>query len=226
MEKPYFIYYAERKIKGELIIFAILFLLILSFGFFGFYQAMLITSLLAIIFLLFIGYIYYLTNKVSLSLTNYHLQHHSNKGGWCLNWNNIETLGLPIIRSNDIEYELNFIGVKIKRYTPFLNSICLKEANKLVIKNRRVLYLIIRAYHLDNENIAKILYDDTPYRDENNQIITGSLALLANQMAVLRKYIHYDILISGDDFDKACADVLGLLRQGKASASIDYPVEH
>lgn len=223
MKKPYFIYYAERKIKGELVIFTILFALVLLFDFFKFYQAMLITCLFVTMFLFFICYIYYLNNKVSLSLTDYHLQHHSNKGGWCLSWDNIEMLGLPFIRSNDIDHELDLIGVKIKNYSPFLNSICLKEANKLIIKNRRILYLIIRAYDLGNENIAQILYDDTPYRDDNNQVITGSLALLANQMAVLRKYIHYDILISGDDFDKNCAEVLGLLRQGKASASHIHP---
>jgi hypothetical protein len=218
MKKPYFIYYTERKTKGELVIFTILFLLILFFGFFDLHQAMLITCLFTIGFLLFIGYVNYLNNKISISLTDYHLQHHSNKGGWCLNWNNIETLGLPFICSNYIDHELDFIGIKIKNYSLFLNSICLKEANKLIVKNRRVLYLIIRTHDLGNENIANILYDDTPFQDENNQTITGSLALLANQMTVLRKYIDYDILISGDDFDKECADVLGLLRQGKASA--------
>ncbi len=219
MKKPYFIYYAERKTKGELIIFAILLLLILLFGLFHIYQAMLVLCLFTISLFLFFCYIYYLNSKISLSLTSYHLQHHSNKGGWCLSWDNIEAIGLPFIHSNNIDHELDFIGIKIKIYAPFLNSICLREANKLIIKNRRLIYLIGRAYGLDNENISHLLYNDTPYQDENNQQLTVSLALLANQMAVLRKYIHYDVLISGDDFDKDCADVLGLLRQGKASAA-------
>lgn len=218
MNETIFIYYAQKKAQGVYYCLCFFILMcILSAGY-GFYHLMIFSCMIVLFLTWFIYYINQLNNRVSLSLTNYHLQHHSSRGGWCLQWHNIIQLGQPSIYVNDFEQPLLYIGLKIKDYKPFLESICLREANQLIIHHRKLLKLVIQHAQREIEDVESLLFNADDYQTQSDEIYTGMLALLAHQMKALRDYYGYDIFISADDFDMSIDDVLGKLRQKKASA--------
>ena len=111
MQQTQFIYYAERSVANLLYVVVLLFISSMVFALLQYYYLMIISCLMMFGGLIGLFHIHSLKKKVSLSLTHYHLQHHSNKGGWCLQWSNLSTLGIPQIGVKNEEEPLAFIGL-------------------------------------------------------------------------------------------------------------------
>ncbi|MBY7662780.1 DUF2982 domain-containing protein [Vibrio atlanticus] len=102
---------------------------------------LLIVGAFCSITLLGTGYYLMLRSRVMFTFTPTHFQQHFYKGGWVLKWNNIEKIGLCTYEQDGWHQPLPWVGVKIKDYSPYLDSICPKITCELLLSQRALLYL-------------------------------------------------------------------------------------
>ncbi|CAK2769254.1 DUF2982 domain-containing protein [Vibrio crassostreae] len=102
---------------------------------------LLIVGAFCIIALLGTGYYLMLRSRVMFTLTPTHFQQHFYKGGWVLKWNNIQKIGLCTYEQDGWHQPLPWIGIKVKDYSPYLDSICPKITCELLLSQRALLYL-------------------------------------------------------------------------------------
>ena len=102
---------------------------------------LLIVGAFCIIALLGTGYYLMLRSRVMITLTPTHFQQHFYKGGWVLKWNNIQKIGLCTYEQDGWHQPLPWIGIKVKDYSPYLDSICPKVTCELLLSQRALLYL-------------------------------------------------------------------------------------
>ncbi len=82
-----------------------------------------------------------LRSRVMFTLTPTHFQQHFYKGGWVLKWSNIQKIGLCTYEQDGWHQPLPWIGIKVKDYSPYLDSICPKITCELLLSQRALLYL-------------------------------------------------------------------------------------
>ncbi|KAB0480164.1 DUF2982 domain-containing protein [Vibrio chagasii] len=102
---------------------------------------LLIVGAFCIITLLATGYYLMLRSRVMFTLTPTHFQQHFYKGGWVLKWSNIQKIGLCTYEQDGWHQPLPWIGIKVKDYSPYLDSICPKITCELLLSQRALLYL-------------------------------------------------------------------------------------
>ncbi|WP_060982440.1 DUF2982 domain-containing protein [Vibrio splendidus] len=102
---------------------------------------LLIVGAFCSIALLGAGYYLMLRSRVMFTLTPTHFQQHFYKGGWVLKWNNIQKIGLCTYEQDGWHQPLPWIGIKVKDYSPYLDSICPKITCELLLSQRALLYL-------------------------------------------------------------------------------------
>lgn len=166
----------------------------------------------------------YISNTIDkkqllFSLTKYHLQYHSNKGGWCVKWHDINAIGIASIRYEGWDEQIPWCGIQLKTISPLLASISLRLASRILFEQRGLLLMAYRKQENPTlKELEDIVFDDTAYVCENGIEYQGLLAMLANRMILTRQLLGYDILISESILDRSCADFVGLTRQYLASA--------
>ncbi|MEG3692563.1 DUF2982 domain-containing protein [Vibrio coralliirubri] len=102
---------------------------------------LLIVGAFCSIALLGTGYYLMLRSRVMFTLTPTHFQQHFYKGGWVLKWSNIQKIGLCTYEQDGWHQPLPWIGIKVKDYSPYLDSICPKITCELLLSQRALLYL-------------------------------------------------------------------------------------
>ncbi|MEZ9439302.1 DUF2982 domain-containing protein [Vibrio atlanticus] len=102
---------------------------------------LLIVGAFCIIALLGTGYYLMLRSRVMFTLTPTHFQQHFYKGGWVLKWSNIEKIGMCTYEQEGWHQPLPWVGIKMKDYSPYLDSICPKITCELLLSQRALLYL-------------------------------------------------------------------------------------
>jgi hypothetical protein len=102
---------------------------------------LLIVGTFCISVLLAAGYYLMLRSRVMFTLTSTHFQQHFYKGGWVLKWSNIEKIGMCTYEQDGWHQPLPWVGIKIKDYSPYLDSICPKITCELMLSQRALLYL-------------------------------------------------------------------------------------
>lgn len=181
----------------------------------GWQQAVL--TVIAVLCLLGFGYLLVLKSTVQFTLTASHFQQHLFKGGWVLKWNNIQKIGICHYDQEGWQQPLPWIGVKIKNYSPYLESICPRIATEILLSQRALLYLGARQHH-QSERFEEIVLDSQSYRNSSGKEFKGLQAMLANRMRYQREYFDYDIFISANDLDRDAKDFVGLARRYLAAA--------
>ncbi|MGY5612996.1 DUF2982 domain-containing protein [Vibrio brasiliensis] len=181
----------------------------------GWQQAVL--TMIAVLCLLGFGYLLVLKSTVQFTLTASHFQQHLFKGGWVLKWNNIQKIGICHYDQEGWQQPLPWIGVKIKNYSPYLESICPRIATEILLSQRALLYLGARQHH-QSERFEEIVLDSQSYRNSSGKEFKGLQAMLANRMRYQREYFDYDIFISANDLDRDAKDFVGLARRYLAAA--------
>lgn len=71
-----------------------------------------------------IAYWLMLKGQVAYTLTATHLQQHFYQGGWVVKWNNISQIGVCSYEREGWHQPLPWVGIRLKHYAPYLNSIC------------------------------------------------------------------------------------------------------
>ncbi|MCL9781175.1 DUF2982 domain-containing protein [Vibrio sp. S4M6] len=179
-----------------------------------------VLSVLVVAVLSGYGYYVLLKSKVSYTLTSSHFQQHLFKGGWVVKWNNISSIGLCTYDQDGWVEPLPWIGIKLKRYSPYLESICPRIITEILMTQRSLLYLGAKQH--GNERVFEdIVLDSDTFKGENGQDYHGLLAMLANRMSHQREFHDYDIFIAVSDLDRSAEEFVGLTRRYLAAAEPD-----
>lgn len=88
-----------------------------------------------------IAYWLMLKGQVAYTLTATHLQQHFYQGGWVVKWNNISQIGVCSYEREGWHQPLPWVGIRLKHYAPYLNSICPRLSTQLLLSQRALLYL-------------------------------------------------------------------------------------
>ena len=182
----------------------------------------LVVVIVCLLLLLF-GLSYWIlrSSLVQFTLTASHLSQQVAKGGWVIKWSNIQSIGV-------IEYQnaegwckpLPWIGIRIKHYEPYLDSICPRLASDILMSQRALLYLGAKQHPMSVQ-FEDIILDGLPYQATNGKQYSGLTAMLANRMRYQREFHGYDIYISTADLDRDAEDFVGLARRYLAAAEPD-----
>lgn len=168
-----------------------------------------------------IAYWLMLKGQVAYTLTATHLQQHFYQGGWVVKWNNISQIGVCSYEREGWHQPLPWVGIRLKHYAPYLNSICPRLSTQLLLSQRALLYLGAqqKARHHQFEDLV---LDSTPYVDAEGKQYTGLQAMLANRMQYQRDFFGYDIFISEQDLDRSAEEFVGLARRYLAAAEPEH----
>ncbi len=164
------------------------------------------------------AYLMLLKSRVTFTLTNTHLQQHLFKGGWVVQWANVERIGICTQHQEGWHKPLPWIGIRVKEYGPYLNAICPRIATDILLSQRALLYIGNQQTN-PAQAFEDIVLDSEPFIDEGGVEYRGLLAMLANRMKHQREFYGYDVFIAEADLDRAGEDFVGLARRYQAAAS-------
>ncbi|MCC2522215.1 DUF2982 domain-containing protein [Vibrio coralliilyticus] len=187
-----------------------------------FQQAVL--TLVAILSMLGFGYLLILKSTVSYTLTATHFQQHLFKGGWVVKWSNVSKIGICYYDQEGWQQPLPWIGIKLKHYSPYLDSICPRIATEILLSQRALLYLGAKQSQQGTQ-FEDIVLDSKPYKNTQGEQYSGLQAMLANRMRYQRSYFDYDIFISAHDLDRSAEEFVGLARRYLAAAEPEEEYE-
>lgn len=156
--------------------------------------------------------------SLSFTLTFMHIQFHSPYGGWLARWKNIAEIGPATICYQGWCEPVPWVGVRLKNYDEFLESICPRTASKILLEQRILLILAYKRSDDPPHEIEDMLFDDTHYVTGNGKILKGLQAMLANRMRYNRELLGYDFFISEDLLDRPTDDFVGLARRYLAAS--------
>lgn len=160
----------------------------------------------------------YRRSQVGYTLTATHFQQHLFKGGWSLQWHNIQRFGQCVYRDRDgWTHPLPWIGFKLTDYDAFIDAVCPRIGSEMLINQRGLLYLALRG-NLD-PHIEDKLFDTRRFTSESGRQYRGLQAMLAQRMRYQRACYGYDVFISTADLDRDIDSFIGLLRRYKAAAA-------
>ncbi|MGF1909857.1 DUF2982 domain-containing protein [Vibrio kasasachensis] len=157
-------------------------------------------------------------STVAYTLTLSHFQQHFAKGGWVVCWNNVVKIGICQHHNDGWYQPLPWIGIKLKQYPPYLDSICPRISSEILLGQRALLYL---GFKQENQisRFEDAVLNSRPFHAQNGQIYTGLQAILANRMAYQRTFYDYDIFISTSDLDRPAEEFVGLMRRYLAAST-------
>lgn len=195
-----------------LLIIAILFLIMFAPG----WQQVILT-IVAVGAVLGFAYLMIQKTTVGYTLTSTHFQQHLFKGGWVVKWSNITKIGICHYDNDGWQQPLPWIGIKLKHYSPYLDSICPRVATEILLSQRALLYLGARQ-HNQGSRFEDMVLDSSPFKNGEGAEYSGLQAMLANRMGYQRQYFDYDIFISAQDLDRPAEEFVGLTRRYLAAS--------
>ncbi|WPC72347.1 DUF2982 domain-containing protein [Vibrio porteresiae] len=160
-------------------------------------------------------------SRVQFTLTATHLSQQVAKGGWVVKWSNIQQIGICEYQNAEGWCQpLPWIGIRLKQYEPYLDSICPRLASDILMSQRALLYLGAKQHPMGAQ-FEDIILDALPYEGKHGKRYSGLAAMLANRMHYQREFHGYDIFISTADLDREAEDFVGLARRYLAAAEPD-----
>ncbi|PKF49051.1 DUF2982 domain-containing protein [Enterovibrio nigricans] len=158
-------------------------------------------------------------HRLSFSLSDMHIQHHTRKGGWSVKWSDIREIGVPSVSQDGWHQPLPWIGIRLNNYEPFLDGISFRLASQIIMEQRGLLLSAYRrAEEPINSKLEDMMFDDKPYVTASGKVYKGLIAMLANRMSYTRELLGYDVFVSEDLLDRPLNDFVGLTRRYLASA--------
>ncbi|MDN3613740.1 DUF2982 domain-containing protein [Vibrio gallaecicus] len=185
------------------------------------YRKPMLVTILTLTSILFSIYYFALRSHVMITLTSTHLQQHFFKGGWVVKWDNVQEVSICTFQQDGWHEPLPWIGIKLKHYKPYLDSICPKVACELLLSQRGLLYLGAKQAGSEAK-FEDIVLDSNNYIDKSpaHTAYTGMLAMLANRMKHQRSYHGFDIFIATNEINMSGEEFVGLARRYLAAAEL------
>lgn len=209
------------KPGGLLLIFSLVAFIALGLAVFLFpavNSAAVAILLLAAFTMLIIGIKQAQEPELSFTLTFMHIQFHCSSGGWLARWKNISEIGPATISYQGWYQPLPWVGIRLKDYEEFLDSICPRIASRILIEQRALLLLAYKRTENPPHKIEDMLFDDRHYITQNGKTFKGLLAMLANRMKYNREFLGFDFFISEDLLDRSTDEFIGLTRRYLAAS--------
>jgi hypothetical protein len=198
---------------------SLLFIIVLSLIAIMFAPSFRLALIIATVIIITALMLWWLIRKshVVFTLSATHLQQHLYRGGWVVKWNNVSALGLCYYDYHGWQQPLPWIGIKLKRTAPYLNTICLNIVTNILLSQRSLLFLGSKQ---SGQSIIfeDIVLDSERHRTDEGEIYTGLTAMLANRMRYQRNYHGYDIFISTSDLSISGEEFIGMARRYWAAA--------
>jgi len=158
--------------------------------------------------------------RVGFTMTDTHFQQHLFKGGWVVKWNNISDIGICQYQQDGWCQPIPWVGIRLKEYSPYLESICPRICTQILLEQRALLYLGVKQAGKAQE-FEDMVLDSHDYTTSKGETVTGLSAMLANRMRYQRAYWGYDIFIAEADLDRSLEEFVGLTRRFLAAAEPD-----
>ncbi|WP_371826090.1 DUF2982 domain-containing protein [Photobacterium sp. GJ3] len=174
--------------------------------------------LFALLCLLLIGVQLNRQQPVGFTLTFMHIQYHSPQGGWMTKWQNIADIDRATISREGWYKPLPWVGVRLKQYDEFLDTISPRIASQILMEQRGLLIMAYKRAESPPHDIEDMLFDDKHYVSGSGKISKGLIAMLANRMRYNRELTGFDFFISEDLLDRPADDFIGLARRFLAQA--------
>ncbi len=172
------------------------------------------------LFLLMVFFVKKRRRKIlCFSLSDYHIQYHRHNKGWCIRWEDITYIDLVSISKDNWHQTLPWVGIKLKQYDSYLDSIHHNLAVKILNEQQSLLILGYRFKEVDI-SFENILFDDNPFISCTGKKYTGILAILGNRMKYMNMLLGFDVFIEEEYCTKSKENFVGLLRQHLSSAAL------
>lgn len=148
------------------------------------------------------------------------LHYHHSKGGWDVDWKNMQRIDIPTVTHGWDQRELNYVAIRLKSLSDFLDGISLRLASHLLTEQKHLVGLALKE---DFEkwqckdgscpsgqlyNFDKLKLDGKTY--------TGFKAMLGHRMILLSEKLGVDVFISNSAIDRSPEQFVNLIRQLKA----------
>jgi hypothetical protein len=150
-----------------------------------------------------------------ISKQSIHYQHRN--GQWLLNWENIQRIDIPKVNRGLQNESLDMLGIKIKSYSSFLDTVSTRLMSNILMEQRPLLLLEMSAKQSDNCSTGNCFNDDLLendyFKSDCGKEYKGIQAMYANRMLKLRQRLGYDIFVSGSELDRPEQDFVDLLKQ-------------
>ncbi|SON48330.1 DUF2982 domain-containing protein [Vibrio tapetis] len=174
-----------------------------------------------------LGVAYFLIEqaRVRFTMTDTHFQQHLFKGGWVVTWSNISEISLCHYQKDGWCEPMPWIGIRLKDYSPYINSICPRITTQILLEQRALLYLGAKQKG-ELSKFEDMVLNGDPHISSSGEQFRGLAAMMANRMRYQRQYWGYDLFISESDLDRPIEEFVGLTRRYLAaspSVSADKP---
>ncbi len=133
------------------------------------------------------------------------------KGSWLLPWSNIQRVDCPRQTLGIEQRELDFVGIKIKDYAAFLQTLSPRLAMHLLVEQRPLLLHALRSQCSTGQCYESHFLNDDRFQLPSGETLKGIPAMFAHRMAQFREHYGFDLLIAAADLDRdppAFADLL------------------
>ena len=161
---------------------------------------------------LLIGYFKLREPSYSLEITPDAIVYQHRRGKWILEWDNIQRVDLPKVRRGLDMVPLETVGIRLKDYDSFIQSMSPRLATHLLMEQRPLL--------MQNQEdcptgtcYGNDLIEDTSFKLDSGKMLSGVQAMVANRMQQLRARLGYDVFIAATELDRAPSEFVTLIRE-------------
>ncbi len=155
----------------------------------------------------------------SLTLTSQSLVLHHRRGGWSLNWHEIQRIDQPSSGAGFLARPLPYVGLRLKDPDVLLARISPRLAVAILMETRGLLVMALKQQCPDGSCPSDELFEDGRYRSPSGKDYQGVKAMLGLRMKKLREQLGYDLYIPEELATMEAAEAVGLLRRYWSAAA-------
>lgn len=151
--------------------------------------------------------------KYSMEISKKHILYRNRKGSWIIDWDNIRRIDVPRLQRGLEHIDLELIGIRMKQPLLFMDNASPRLITYLLMEQRPLLVQAARQNDCQTgQCYGDDLIEDTKFKLDDGQVITGVNAMFANRMNKLNTALGYDVYIPVNDVDREPHEFVQLLR--------------
>ncbi|MDP5146792.1 DUF2982 domain-containing protein [Shewanella sp. ULN5] len=157
---------------------------------------------------------------VSLELTKTGLTYFHRRGQFTIGWDNIQRLDNARVTQNMELIELPYLGFKVKKMNPILDSISPRLATGLLTEQRPLL-MTAATHDEDLQSLERYIGAEFNPFVSHGERYRGVLAMFGRRSETLAENLGYHLYISHDALDRDPKQMVSLLREWQQQATIN-----
>jgi hypothetical protein len=152
----------------------------------------------------------------SIILDQAGISYHHRHGQWHISWNNIQRIDQPRITRGIEQIDLHLVGIKLKTYPSFLDTISRRLMTNTLIEQRPLLMQNPDTECSSGMCGADDLIEKDRFKLPDGSFVTGVQGMFANRMNKLRSRLGFDVFINEAELDRPVHEFVQLLRACQA----------